>query len=166
MIRVSEAVGTLAADEGHPNTGRANRGSPHLAVTRICLHHGPLLPYQSVAAPSAWKCLAMLSTQLAVAEKLLKDVVPEGAPQEIISVSSKQDELGHRVDYVEYAYQWKFDDAMARQLRRKKFQLHCKAAVVVARKKQFVLTIASEENRWPVRGDDYKIAIDTFKLTY
>ncbi|CAE7353983.1 hypothetical protein AK812_SmicGene25997 [Symbiodinium microadriaticum] len=101
-----------------------------------------------------------------VAEKLLKDVVPEGAPQEIISATSKKDEIGHRIDIIEYAYQWKFDDAMARQLRRKKFQLHCKAAVVVSRKKQFVLTIASEENRWPIRGDDYQIAIDTFKLTY
>ncbi|CAE7246037.1 unnamed protein product [Symbiodinium necroappetens] len=101
-----------------------------------------------------------------VAEKLLKDVVPEGAPQEIISATSKKDEIGHRIDIIEYVYQWKFDDAMARQLRRKKFQLHCKAAVVVSRKKQFVLTIASEENRWPIRGDDYQIAIDTFKLTY
>jgi len=107
-----------------------------------------------------------VGTPQEVAEKLLKDVVPEGAPQEIISATSKKDEIGHRIDIIEYAYQWKFDDAMARQLRRKKFQLHCKAAVVVARKKQFVLTIASEENRWPIRGDDYMIAIDSFKLIY
>jgi len=107
-----------------------------------------------------------VGTPQEVGEKLLKDVVPAGAPQEIISATSKKDEIGHRIDIIEYAYQWKFDDAMARQLRRKKFQLHCKAAVVIARKKQFVLTIAAEENRWPIRGEDYQIAIDTFKLTY
>ncbi|CAK9064885.1 unnamed protein product, partial [Durusdinium trenchii] len=101
-----------------------------------------------------------------VAEKLLTDLVPPGAPQEIISVNSKTDDLGHRVDLVEFAYQWKFDEALARQLGRKKFQLHCKALVTVARNKQFLLQIASEEKRWEYRGDDYQVAIDTFKLTY
>jgi len=101
-----------------------------------------------------------------VAEKLLKDIVPGGAPQEIISVSSKTDELGHRIDTVEFAYQWKFDEALARQLGRKKFQLHCKALIAIARNKQFLLQIASEENRWEYRGDDYQVAVDTFKLTY
>ena len=57
-----------------------------------------------------------------MAEKLLKDVVPEGAPQdrslfgatfrnaglasypcveEIISATSKKDEIGHRIDIIE-----------------------------------------------------------------
>lgn len=101
-----------------------------------------------------------------VAEKLLKDIVPAGAPQEIISVNSKTDDLGHRIDTVEFAYQWKFDEGLARQLGRKKFQLHCKALISVTRNKQFLLQIASEENRWEYRGDDYQVAIDTFKFSY
>ncbi|CAJ1342530.1 unnamed protein product [Effrenium voratum] len=112
------------------------------------------------------KGLEEVGTPQEVAEKLLKDLVPEGAPQEIISTSSKTDEFGHRIDTVEYAYQWKFDDTLARQLGRKKFQLHCKALIAITRKKQFVLSIASEERRWELRGDDYQIALDTFKFLY
>ena len=34
--------------------------------------------------------------------------------EEIISVKSKTDDNGYRYDTVEFAYQWKFDEAMAR----------------------------------------------------
>eukprot|EP00913_Durusdinium_trenchii_P011579 g10873.t1 len=148
--------------------------------------------------------------------KMMRGIRTQSGKIEIISVNSKTDDLGHRVDLVEFAYQWKFDEALARQLGRKKFQLHCKAwgrscapksfdrrngdlsgrdvellspslqlpsptvcgapvrgarrahqaLVTVARNKQFLLQIASEEKRWEYRGDDYQVAIDTFKLTY
>lgn len=105
-----------------------------------------------------------VGTAQEVAQKLLKDLVPEGAPQEVIKAESKTDAAGRRQDLIEFAYQWKFDDNLARQLGRRRFQLHCKALVTVANKKQFLLLIASEEPRWAFRGDDYSVALQTFKI--
>jgi len=62
-----------------------------------------------------------------VAKRLIEDVVPKGAPQEVIKAESKMDREGRRQDIIEYRYQWKFDKDMAARLGRKKFQLHCKA---------------------------------------
>mmetsp|Transcript_7801 Transcript_7801/g.12408 ORF Transcript_7801/g.12408 Transcript_7801/m.12408 type:complete len:250 (+) Transcript_7801:78-827(+) len=108
-----------------------------------------------------------VGTPQEVAEKLLKDLVPEGAPKEIISAKSRDDKYGFgRQDIIEFAYQWKFDEGMARQLGRKRFQVHMKALVSINRGKQFLVVIGSEENRWDLRGTDYNSAIDTFKFSF
>eukprot|EP00931_Biecheleriopsis_adriatica_P118567 TRINITY_DN93939_c0_g1_i1.p1 TRINITY_DN93939_c0_g1~~TRINITY_DN93939_c0_g1_i1.p1 ORF type:complete len:239 (-),score=51.12 TRINITY_DN93939_c0_g1_i1:75-791(-) len=99
-----------------------------------------------------------------VAKKIMGDLIPQGAPQELISATSGTNGLGGREDTIEFAYQWKFDQQMARMLGRQKFQLHAKAKVTVANKKQYLVIIASEENRWQFRGEDYKIALDSFGL--
>lgn len=97
-----------------------------------------------------------------VAKKLVADLVPKKAPQEIISVSSFKDVSGRRNDIIEYAYQWVFDEATAKQTGRTKFQAHCKALVTVKNEKEYRVVIGSEEDRWERRNKDYTPAIDTF----
>lgn len=101
-----------------------------------------------------------------VAAKLLKDLVPEGAPQEILKAESKETRTGRRQDIIEFAYQWKFDENLARQLGRRRFQLHCKALVTVANQKQYLVLYATEEPRWSVRSEDYETVHQTFRLIY
>lgn len=112
------------------------------------------------------KSLNEVGSASEVAEKLMADVVPAKAPREIISSVSKTDSKGRRYDVVEYRYQWKFDDGLATQVGRKRFQLHCKALVTVANKKQYLVVTGVEEPRWEVQGDQLGLAVDTFKLYF
>jgi len=99
-----------------------------------------------------------------VAKKLVADLVPKKAPQEIIKVESFKDLAGRRNDIVEFAYQWVFDDATAKMVGRSKFQAHCKALVTIYNEKEYRVVIASEEDRWEFRSRDYGPAIDTFTI--
>lgn len=99
-----------------------------------------------------------------VAKKLVADLVPKKAPQEIIKVESFKDLAGRRNDIVEFAYQWVFDDATAKMVGRSKFQAHCKVLVTIYNEKEYRVVIASEEDRWEFRSRDYGPAIDTFTI--
>lgn len=101
-----------------------------------------------------------------VAKLLVADNVPEKAPREIIKVESKV-KGGVRFDYVEFAYQWKFDPQMAQKTGRKRFQLHQKAVIVIDRKKQYVVLVAAEEDRWNIQGESpLVVAIKSFALLF
>lgn len=110
------------------------------------------------------KSLDEIGDAMEVGKRLLADSVPKGAPSEIIKAETKYDREGRRQDIIEYAYQWKFDDTMAKQVGRKRFQLHSKALVMVERKKQYLVQVSVEEPRWPISGDLLCTAIDTFRL--
>mmetsp|Transcript_13865 Transcript_13865/g.24421 ORF Transcript_13865/g.24421 Transcript_13865/m.24421 type:complete len:234 (+) Transcript_13865:67-768(+) len=110
------------------------------------------------------KSLDEIGDAMEVGKRFLKDLAPEKAPQEVISAVSKKDYMGRRKDIIEFAYQWKFDEAMAQKIGRKKFQLHGKAIVEVVKRQQYVCIIASEEDRWKFRGDDYDVALSTFQV--
>ncbi|CAK0857632.1 unnamed protein product [Prorocentrum cordatum] len=110
------------------------------------------------------KSLDEIGDATEVGKRLLADSVPNGAPSEIISATTQYDREGRRQDIIEYAYQWKFDDNMAKQLGRKRFQLHNKALVMIERKKQFLVQASVEEPRWAISGDLLCTALDTFKL--
>jgi len=110
------------------------------------------------------KSLDEIGDAMAVGKKLMEDSVPKGAPQEILKATTQYDKEGRRQDIIEYAYQWKFSDDLAKQVGRKKFQLHCKALVMVERKKQFLVLASVEEPRWQVSGDLLGVALDTFKI--
>jgi len=110
------------------------------------------------------KSLDEIGDAMEVGRKLMEDSVPKGAPQEIIKATTQYDKEGRRQDIIEYAYQWKFSDELAKQVGRKKFQLHCKALVMVDRKKQFLVLASVEEPRWQVSGDLLGVALDTFKV--
>lgn len=102
-----------------------------------------------------------------VAKLLMEDSIPKGAPRELIKVKSKTDGNGRRVDIVEYAYQWKFDPEMAKKVGKKRFQLHQKALITIDRKRQYVVFVGAEEERWLTSGEgDLASAIDTFTLTF
>jgi len=102
----------------------------------------------------------------AVAQKLLDDTVPKGAPREVIKATSNKDKLGRRYDVIEYAYQWKFDPDTAARLGRRRFQLHSKALVIIDRKRQYLVLAAAEEPRWQINGDQLSSAIETFELIF
>jgi len=125
-------------------------------------------PLESVGLriiPTNRKSLDEIGDVNEVAKKLLADVVPKGAPQEVIKAESKIDREGRRQDIIEYRYQWRFDKDMAARLGRNKFQLHCKAIVMIEQKKQYLLLEAVEEPRWEMVGDMLGLALETFKLT-
>lgn len=114
--------------------------------------------------PTKRKSLDEIGDAQAVAKKLVADTIPTGAPSEIISAKSKTDVQGRRYDIVEFRYQWFFDEETAQQLRRDRFQLHQKALIQIDKKKQYLLLISIEENRWDIKSDQMSEAIDTWKL--
>lgn len=111
------------------------------------------------------KSLDEIGDAKTVAEKLMKEIVPEGAPTDIIKATSKIDKGGRRQDIIEYVYQWKFDDRLAQQLGRRKFQLHNKALVQIEKKKQYLVVISAEERRWKEAGGVLECVIDSFTVT-
>eukprot|EP00930_Biecheleria_cincta_P064077 TRINITY_DN4961_c0_g1_i1.p1 TRINITY_DN4961_c0_g1~~TRINITY_DN4961_c0_g1_i1.p1 ORF type:complete len:254 (+),score=45.44 TRINITY_DN4961_c0_g1_i1:32-793(+) len=110
------------------------------------------------------KSLDDVGTPEEVGKKLVADLVPAKAPQEIIKAASFKDQSGRRNDIIEYAYQWVFDDATAKMTGRNKFQAHCKALVTIKNGKEYRVIIGSEEDRWEKRREDYGPAIDTFVI--
>jgi len=114
--------------------------------------------------PTKRKSLDEVGDAMAVAKKVVTDIIPTGAPSEIISAQSKTDLQGRRFDIIEFRYQWFFDEDTAKQLRRDRFQLHQKALIQIDKKKQYLLLVSIEENRWNVKGDQMSMAIDTWKL--
>jgi len=103
-----------------------------------------------------------------VAAKLLDEVVPKGAPKEIISAETKFDKFTkRRYDIIEYAFQWKFDPSVRNMMGgRARYQLHNKALITVANRRQYLVVASAEEQNWPVRGDQLTLALDTFGLLY
>mmetsp|Transcript_50344 Transcript_50344/g.146045 ORF Transcript_50344/g.146045 Transcript_50344/m.146045 type:complete len:251 (+) Transcript_50344:68-820(+) len=125
-------------------------------------------PLESVGVkvtPTTRKSLDEIGDAMEVAKRILADNVPSKAPQEIIKAESKLDRNGRRIDVIEYAYQWKFDDDMAQKMGRQRFQLHNKALVSIDKRKQYFVLASAEEPRWPVQGDQLGLAVDTFKFT-
>jgi len=114
--------------------------------------------------PTKRKSLDDVGDAMVVAKKLVEDTIPTGAPSEIISAKSKTDVLGRRYDIIEFRYQWFFDEETAKQVRRDRFQLHQKALIQIDKKKQYLLLISIEENRWNIKSDQMCEAIDTWKL--
>lgn len=114
--------------------------------------------------PTKRKSLDEIGDAQAVAKKLVADTIPTGAPSEVIKATTKTDAQGRRYDIVEFRYQWFFDEETAQQLRRDRFQLHQKALIQIDKKKQYLLLISIEENRWDIKSDQMSEAIDTWKL--
>jgi len=114
--------------------------------------------------PTKRKSLDDVGDAMVVAKKLVEDTIPTGAPSEIISAKSKEDLLGRRYDVIEFCYQWFFDEETRTQVRRDRFQLHQKALIQIEKKKQYVLLLSIEENRWNIKSDQMSEAIDTWKL--
>mmetsp|Transcript_40638 Transcript_40638/g.81894 ORF Transcript_40638/g.81894 Transcript_40638/m.81894 type:complete len:248 (-) Transcript_40638:85-828(-) len=124
-------------------------------------------PLESIGVkviPTTRKGLDEIGDASEVAKKLVEDSIPPGAPKEIIKAESKVDKGGRRYDVIEYAYQWKFDPEMAQQVGRKRFQLHNKALVTIDKKKQYLVVVSTEEQRWATQGDLLSLAVDTFKF--
>lgn len=110
------------------------------------------------------KSLDEIGNATTVGKALMLDSVPKGAPAELIKATTRFDKEGRRQDIIEYAYQWKFSEDLAKQVGRKKFQLHCQALVMIERKKQFLVLASVEEPRWEVSGNLLEVALDTFTL--
>jgi len=103
----------------------------------------------------------------AVAEKLVADSVPEKAPREILSATSKIDDKGRRLDIIEYVYQWKFSPELRAATGRTRFELRNKAIITVYKRKQYLVVASCESQNWELRGDgQLALAIDTFKLLF
>eukprot|EP00419_Tripos_fusus_P025463 CAMPEP_0172712672 /NCGR_PEP_ID=MMETSP1074-20121228/61236_1 /TAXON_ID=2916 /ORGANISM="Ceratium fusus, Strain PA161109" /LENGTH=247 /DNA_ID=CAMNT_0013536631 /DNA_START=100 /DNA_END=843 /DNA_ORIENTATION=- len=114
--------------------------------------------------PTKRKSLEEIGDAMAVGKKLVADTIPTGAPNEIITAKSKEDALGRRYDIIEFRYQWYFEEELARQLGRQRFQLHQKALIQIYNKKQYLLLVSIEEPRWEIKSDQMLQAIDTWKL--
>jgi len=111
------------------------------------------------------KSLDEIGDAKTVGKKLLDDILPKGAPREIYSAESKQEKTtGRRYDIIEYSFQWKFDPETAKTAGKVRYQLHQKALITINKKKQFLVVIGCEENRWPVQGEVLDTVIKTFKL--
>eukprot|EP00929_Paragymnodinium_shiwhaense_P036834 TRINITY_DN196_c0_g1_i2.p1 TRINITY_DN196_c0_g1~~TRINITY_DN196_c0_g1_i2.p1 ORF type:complete len:266 (+),score=89.33 TRINITY_DN196_c0_g1_i2:78-875(+) len=111
------------------------------------------------------KTVEEIGTDEEIAKKMLKELVPDKAPQELIKTSSKTDSSGRKFIIIEYRFQWKFDPDLATQLGRRTYQLHCKALLAVNKRKQYILSTGAEEARWEVHGEGgLDAAIQTFQL--
>jgi len=110
------------------------------------------------------KSLDEIGTPDVVGKALIEDAVPKGAPKEVIAAESKFDKSGRRYDIIEYRYQWKFSPEQAAQAGKSRYQLHLKALVTVNKKKQYLVIVATEEDKWEKQKDDLDTAIQTFKL--
>eukprot|EP00929_Paragymnodinium_shiwhaense_P036833 TRINITY_DN196_c0_g1_i1.p1 TRINITY_DN196_c0_g1~~TRINITY_DN196_c0_g1_i1.p1 ORF type:complete len:310 (+),score=86.10 TRINITY_DN196_c0_g1_i1:341-1270(+) len=111
------------------------------------------------------KTVEEIGTDEEIAQKMLKELVPDKAPQELIKTSSKTDSSGRKFIIIEYRFQWKFDPDLATQLGRRTYQLHCKALLAVNKRKQYILSTGAEEARWEVHGEGgLDAAIQTFQL--
>merc|ERR1719409_212809 len=114
--------------------------------------------------PTKRKDIDEIGTTEEIAAKMMKELVPATAPQELISAKEVK-KNGNKYVTIEYAFQWKFDQDTAEQLGRKSYQLHAKALLAVSRKKQYILSTGAEEPRWQVHGEGLlDTCIQTFQL--
>mmetsp|Transcript_64907 Transcript_64907/g.125259 ORF Transcript_64907/g.125259 Transcript_64907/m.125259 type:complete len:196 (-) Transcript_64907:86-673(-) len=149
------------------NSGTQTASRSQTTRFSMCFFRDIVEPLESLGlkvTPTKRKSLEEIGDAMAVGKKLVADTIPTGAPNEIITAKSKEDALGRRYDIIEFRYQWYFEEELARQLGRQRFQLHQKALIQIYNKKQYLLLVSIEEPRWEIKSDQMLQAIDTWKL--